>query len=100
MSAVDLVRGAVAAHRYRQVVQAGADKQVLVRELAGGVVVAVGSPSDDATFTLTEDDCDDRRAVTVPSISSALAELGVRCQRWPQAAAVCDDVLRSIDPAG
>ena len=71
-----------------------------VVELAGGVVVAVGSPSDDATFTLTEDDCDDRRAVTVRSIPDALAELTDRCQRWPQAAAVCDDVLQSIDPDG
>jgi enoyl-CoA hydratase/carnithine racemase len=69
-------------------------------ELAGGVVVAVGSPSDDATFTLTEDECDDRRAITVASVSDALAELTERWQRWPQAAAVCDDVLRSIDPAG
>jgi enoyl-CoA hydratase/carnithine racemase len=69
-------------------------------ELAGGVVIAVGSPSDDATFTLTEDDCGDRRAVTVPSIPYALAELTERCQRWPQASAVCDDVLRSIDPEG
>jgi enoyl-CoA hydratase/carnithine racemase len=69
-------------------------------ELAGGVVVAVGSPSDDATFTLTEDDCDDRRAITVPSVPYAIAELTERCQRWPQAAAVCDDVLRSIDAAG
>jgi enoyl-CoA hydratase/carnithine racemase len=66
----------------------------------GGVVVAVGSPSDDATFTLTEDDYDDRRAVKVPAVSHALAELTERCQRWPQASAVCDDVLRSIDPAG
>jgi enoyl-CoA hydratase/carnithine racemase len=67
-------------------------------ELSGGVIVAVGSHTDDATFTLTEQDCDDRRAVTVPSVSYALAELTERCQRWPQAAAVCDDVLRSIDP--
>jgi enoyl-CoA hydratase/carnithine racemase len=69
-------------------------------ELAGGVVVAVGSPSDDATFTLTEAPSDDRRAITVPSVADALAELTERCQRWPQAAAVCDDVLSSIDPAG
>ena len=69
-------------------------------ELAGGVVVAVGSASDDATFTLTEDECDDRRAITVSSISDALTELSERCRRWPQAAAVCADVLRSIDPAG
>jgi enoyl-CoA hydratase/carnithine racemase len=67
-------------------------------ELAGGVVVAVGSPSDDATFTLTEQECDDRRVVTVPSVPEAVAELTDRCQRWPQAAAVCDDVLRAVDP--
>jgi enoyl-CoA hydratase/carnithine racemase len=53
-----------------------------------------------ATFTLTEDDTDDRRAVTVPSIDSAIAELAARVDRWPLAAAVCDDVLRSVDPAG
>jgi enoyl-CoA hydratase/carnithine racemase len=69
-------------------------------ELAGGVGVAVGSPSDGATFTLTDEECDDGRAITVPSVSDALAELTERCRRWPQAAAVCDDVLRSIDPAG
>jgi enoyl-CoA hydratase/carnithine racemase len=71
-----------------------------VTELAGGVVVAVGSPSDDATFTLTEDDTEDPRAITVDSISATLIDLTERCRRWPQAAAVCDDVLRSIDPAG
>jgi enoyl-CoA hydratase/carnithine racemase len=63
------------------------------------VLVAVGSPSDDATFTLTEDETDDRRTVTVPSVSDAVAELTERCERWPQSAAVCDDVLRSLDPA-
>jgi enoyl-CoA hydratase/carnithine racemase len=67
-------------------------------ELAGGVLVAIGTPSDDATFTLTEDPTDDRRAITVASVSDSLAELTERCQRWPQSAAVCDDVLRSIDP--
>ena len=30
----------------------------------------------------------------------ALTELAERCQRWPQASAVCDDVLRSVEPAG
>jgi enoyl-CoA hydratase/carnithine racemase len=53
-----------------------------------------------ATFTLTEDDTDDRRAITVPSIDAAIAELADRVDRWPVAAAVCDDVLRSVDPAG
>jgi len=53
-----------------------------------------------ATFTLTEDDTDDRRAVTVTSIDSAIAELAARLDRWPLAAAVCDGVLRSVDPAG
>jgi enoyl-CoA hydratase/carnithine racemase len=69
-------------------------------QLAGGVVVGVGTPSDDATFTLAEADCDDRRAVTVPSVRHAVDELTARCRRWPLAAAVCDDVLRAIDPAG
>src|SRR6185369_5390503 len=100
VSAVNLVRGAAAAHRYRQALQAGTDRQVFVTEFAGGVVVAVGSPSDDATFTLTEDDTDDRRAITVASVPDALAELAERCECWPQAAAVCDDALRSIDPKG
>lgn len=70
-------------------------------------VVAVGSFTQasefwlqHATFTLTEDDTDDRRAITVGSIESAIAELAARVHRWPLAAAVCDDVLRSVDPAG
>ncbi len=69
-------------------------------ELAGGIVVAVGSPSDDATFTLAEHESDDRRCVTVESVTATLADLSERCERWPQAAAVCDDVLRAFDPAG
>jgi enoyl-CoA hydratase/carnithine racemase len=70
-------------------------------------VVAVGSFAQasefwlqHATFTLTEDDADDRRVITVASIGSAVAELADRVNRWPRAAAVCDDVLRSVDPAG
>ncbi|WP_006242567.1 enoyl-CoA hydratase/isomerase family protein [Mycolicibacterium tusciae] len=66
-------------------------------EVASGVVVAIGSPSDDATFTLTEDDCDDRRAVTVASVPDTLDQLRQRCLRWPTAAAVCSDVLRAHD---
>jgi hypothetical protein len=73
----------------------------------GVPVVAVGPIAQasefwlqQATFTLTEDDTDDRRMITVPSIDSAIAELTERVNRWPMAAAVCDDVLRSVDPAG
>ena len=59
VSAVDLVRGAAAAHRHRQAVQAGADREVLVtsrehrsRALRGGVVVARRiDPSDDAQLS-------------------------------------------------
>lgn len=69
-------------------------------ELAGGVVVAVESSSDDATFTLTEDESDDKRCVTVASVTDALSELTERCERCPHAAAVCDDVLRAVDLAG
>ncbi len=70
-----------------------------------GVIVAVGSLSDEywldaATFTLTEDPCADHRVVTVDSVPETLAELTARCERWPQASAVCDDVLRAIDPGG
>ncbi len=53
-----------------------------------------------ATFTLTEDVTDDRRAITVPSIDAALDDLTARAERWPIAAAVCDDVLRSVDASG
>lgn len=72
-----------------------------------GVIVAVGTAEEiaaagywleAATFTLTEDPCADRRVVTVGSVTDALAELTRRCQRWPHASAVCDDVLRSVDP--
>ena len=68
-------------------------------ELAGGVVIAVGSPSDEATLTLSDRACDDRRVVTVDSIPDAVADLSERCARHPLAAAVCDDVLRAFDPA-
>ncbi|ORV93895.1 enoyl-CoA hydratase [Mycobacterium interjectum] len=72
-----------------------------------GVIVAIGAADDiasagywldTATFTLTEDPCADRRVVTVGSVTDALAELTRRCERWPHASAVCDDVLRSVDP--
>lgn len=74
-----------------------------------GVIVAVGTAKDiaaaehwleAATFTLTEEPCVDRRVVTVGSVADALAELTERWQRWPHASAVCDDVLRAVDPAG
>jgi enoyl-CoA hydratase/carnithine racemase len=74
-----------------------------------GVIVAFGSAADlgsveswldAATFTLTEDPCADRRVVTVDSVPAALAELTQRCERWPHASSVCDDVLRVIEPGG
>ncbi len=52
-----------------------------------------------AAFTLIEGPHDDRRTVTVPSVAGALDELSKRCQRWPHAASVCDDVLRAVDVA-
>ncbi|WP_166910245.1 enoyl-CoA hydratase/isomerase family protein [Mycobacterium sp. DL440] len=69
-------------------------------ELPAGIRVGVDTPTDAATFTLTEHPGADRRAVTVDSVEQALAELTERCRTWSQAAAVCDDVLRSLDPAG
>src|ERR1700758_4198788 len=76
-----------------------------------GIVLAFGSAADisrkqaeswlqTATFTLTEDACADRRVVTVDSMPEALDELTRRCQRWPPASGVCDDVLRTVDPDG
>ena len=74
---------------------------------APGVIVAVGSAADiaqsgswldAATFTLTEDSCVDRRVVTVDSVPKTVAELTQRCQRWPHASSVCDDVLRAVQP--
>jgi enoyl-CoA hydratase/carnithine racemase len=72
------------------------------------ILVAVGDPSgpraqywlERATFTLVDRDCADRRTVCVPSVPAALAELSDRVQRWPQAAAVCDDVLRVVNVEG
>lgn len=74
-----------------------------------GVVVAIGESStpegefwlDTATFALTESEHEeDRRFVTVESVGNAVAELSERCQRWPHASAVSDDVLRSVDVTG
>ncbi|MGV0810864.1 enoyl-CoA hydratase/isomerase family protein [Mycolicibacterium boenickei] len=69
-------------------------------ELPAGIRVGVDAPTDEATFTLTERPAEDRRLVTVDSVEQALEELTARCRMWPQAAAVCDDVLRSFDPSG
>lgn len=72
------------------------------------IVVATGDPNDPAaeywlqkaTFTLSEHDCDDRRTVSVASVTDTLAMLTERCRRWPHAASVCDDVLRTVDVEG
>ena len=104
---------AAAAHRHRQAVQADADREVLDpgrlspmgtvnrRTASGwrgrrrlGVTVRYGA----ATFTLVERACDDRRAITVAvGVRRRSPSSTERCARWPQAAAVCDDVLRSVD---
>ncbi|MGV0747178.1 enoyl-CoA hydratase/isomerase family protein [Mycolicibacter minnesotensis] len=73
-----------------------------------GITIATGARFDTAhaerwlqhaTFTLTETETADRRVITVASVPEALAEITERCARWPQAAAICDDVLRAVDPA-
>lgn len=74
-------------------------------ELPSGVLVATGdldAPDAEywlqrATFTLIEHVGRDRRTVRVPSVSATVAELTARTERWPRAAAVCDDVLRCVD---
>ena len=72
-------------------------------DLPPGVSVAFGSPRTEywlntATFTLTEDPSTDTRVVTVDSVPDTLAELAERCAHWPHSSAVCDDVLRTIEP--
>lgn len=68
-------------------------------ELPGGIRIGLGADNlEDATLTLSESAGDDRRVVTVDSISDTLALLTERCERRPQTAAVCDDVLRSFTP--
>ncbi|MHC9296213.1 enoyl-CoA hydratase/isomerase family protein [Mycobacterium sp. LTG2003] len=68
-------------------------------ELPGGIRVSTETPDEDATFTLTEGTTDQRTVIVVESVEQTLAELSERCATWPQAAAVCDDVLRSVDVA-
>ncbi|OBA98497.1 enoyl-CoA hydratase [Mycobacteriaceae bacterium 1482268.1] len=78
--------------------------------VSSGVVVAVGTGADiaspaaqpwveHATFTLSEDAVSDRRVVTVESTVAAVAALSARFESWPQAATVCDHVLRAVDPS-
>jgi enoyl-CoA hydratase/carnithine racemase len=64
--------------------------------LAERVLVAAES-AEAATFTLSEEPCDDGRTIAVPSIDAALDGIAERIERWPIAAAVCDDVLRAFD---
>ena len=74
-----------------------------------GVLVAVGSAADisapaarpwleHATLTLSEDRVADARVISVESTAAAITELTTRVEMWPQAAIVCDDVLRAVDP--
>lgn len=74
---------------------------------AGGLVIGVGDPAGadaefwlrESTFTLVDRPCADRRTVQVPDVAAALARITERVAAWPQTAAVCDDVLRAVDPA-
>jgi len=70
----------------------------------GGIRIGVGAPDDEnslqqATFTLVDRPCADRRTVRVPDVAAALESIAQRVARRPQTAAVCDDVLRALDPA-
>ena len=72
-----------------------------------GLAIGIGDPAGDdaevwlqqATFTLVDRPCADRRTVRVPDVDAALAQIAERVESWPQTAAVCDDVLRAFDPA-
>lgn len=72
-----------------------------------GLAIGIGEPAGDdaegwlqqATFTLVDRPCADRRTVQVPDVDAALAQIAERVESWPQTAAVCDDVLRAFDSA-
>lgn len=74
---------------------------------SAGLAIGIGDPAGDdaevwlqqATFTLVDRPCADRRTVQVPDVDAALAQISERVGTWPQTAAVCDDVLRAFDPA-
>lgn len=66
--------------------------------VADGTLVAAAT-AEHATFSLAEQPSEDWRVVTVPSVEATLTLLRERVARWPHAAAVCDDVLRAVDPA-
>ena len=70
--------------------------------MAVGTAADIASPVaqtwvEHATFTLCEDRVADRRAIAVESTAAALTELSTRVEMWPQAAVVCDQVLRAVD---
>ena len=118
---------AVAAHRHRQAVQAEPDRQVLAGRYVPALRVVDlsdpptgpectappgrwSSPSatrtrrsaeywlQQATFTLAEASSEDRRhGDGAVGRRRRWTELAERCERWPHAAAVCDDVLRAVD---
>lgn len=76
-------------------------------EPGAGIIIATGSRFDTAhadhwlqraTFTLSEAEATDRRIITVGSVTEALADIADHCRRRPHAAAICDDVLRAVDP--
>ncbi|MEZ0383871.1 MULTISPECIES: enoyl-CoA hydratase/isomerase family protein [Mycobacteriaceae] len=76
-------------------------------EPGAGIIIATGSRFDTAhaqhwlqraTFTLSEAEATDRRIITVGSVAEALADIADHCRRRPHAAAICDDVLRAVDP--
>lgn len=68
-----------------------------------GICIGVGDLDDvslqQAAFTLVDTPRADRRTVYAPDVEAALGLIAERVGRWPQTAAVCDDVLRALDPA-
>jgi hypothetical protein len=87
-----------------RIVDVSEPDSVVDSALLSAPVVAVGSLSnasefwlEQATFTVTEDASGDRRVVTVASVDAAVGALVERVERWPIAAAMCDDVLRAVD---
>ena len=77
-------------------------------EPGAGIIIATGSRFDTehaqrwlqrASCTLSENAAADRRVVTVRSVPETLEEILANCRSRPLAAVICDDVLRTVDPA-
>ena len=77
------------------------------RYFDAGAAIAAGLAMADAGADIVDVGGESTRPGSPPTAPDeesqtpeTLAELTQRCQRWPHASSVCDDVLRAVDPTG